>query len=34
MPWTLNTSLYTATTQDKDAVMVVELDVEAENAKS
>jgi len=34
MPRTLNMSLRAATAQDKDAVMVVELDVEAENAKS
>ena len=34
MPQTLNILLYTATVQDKDAVIVVELDMEAENAKS
>jgi len=34
MPWTLNMLLCAATAQDEDAVMVVELDAEAENAKS
>ena len=34
MPWILNISLYTATIQDKDAVIAVELDIETENAKS
>ena len=34
MPQTLNILLYTATAQDKNAVMVVELDAEAENTKS
>ena len=34
MPWILNISLYAATVQDKDAVIVIELDIEAENAKS
>ena len=32
--WILNISLYTITIQDKDAVIVVELDIEIENAKS
>ena len=34
MPQTLNILLCTATIQDKDAVTAVELDMEAENAKS
>ena len=34
MPWTLNILLYTTTVQDKDAVTVVKLNMEAENAKS
>ena len=32
--WILNTLLYAATVQDKDAVTTVELDIEVENAKS
>ena len=34
MPWTLNISLHAAIIQDKDAAIVVELDIEVENAKS
>ena len=34
MPWILNTSLYAITVQDKDAVIVIELDIEVENTKS
>jgi len=34
IPWTLNTSLRAATVQDEDAVIVVGLEIEAENAKS
>ena len=34
MPWILNILLYAATMQDKDIVIVVELDMEVENAKS
>ena len=34
MPWTLNILLHAATIQDKDVVIVVELDIEVENAKS
>ena len=34
MPQTLNISLYTATIQDKDIVIAVKSDIEAENAKS
>ena len=34
MPQILNILLRTATVQDKDAVTAVELDMEAENAKS
>ena len=34
MPWILNTSLHAATVQDKDAVIVIELDMEVKNAKS
>ena len=34
MPQTLNTLLRAATAQNKDVAMVVELDAEAENAKS
>ena len=34
MPWTLNILLHTATIQDKDAVIVVKLDIEVENTKS
>ena len=34
IPQTLNISLYAATVQDKNAVIVVKLDIEAENAKS
>ena len=34
MPWILNILLYAATVQDKDAVIVVELDIEVENIKS
>ena len=33
MPWTLNTLLYTATVQDEDIVIVIELDIEVENTK-
>ena len=34
MPQTLNILLYATTVQDKDIVIVVELDIEAENTKS
>ena len=34
MPQILNMSLHAATVQDKDAVIVIELDIEVENAKS
>ena len=34
MPGILNTSLYTATVQDEDVIIVIELDMEVENAKS
>ena len=34
MPWILNISLYTATVQDEDVVIVIELDIEVKNAKS
>ena len=34
MPWILNILLYTATIQDKDTVIVVELNIEVENTKS
>ena len=34
MPRTLNTSLYTATVQDKDVVIAVKLDMEVKNTKS
>ena len=34
MPWIPNTSLYAATVQDKDVVIVVELDIKVKNAKS
>ena len=34
MPWILNMLLYTVIIQDKDAAIVVELDMEVENAKS
>jgi hypothetical protein len=33
-PQILNTSLYTATIQDKDAIIAVELDTEVKNTKS
>ena len=33
-PWIPNMSLYAITVQDEDAVIVVELDMEMENAKS
>jgi hypothetical protein len=32
--WTLNTLLYTTTIQNKDAAMVVKLEMEVGNAKS
>ena len=33
MPWILNILLHTAIIQNKDAAIVIELDIEAENAK-
>ena len=33
IPQTLNISLHTATIQDKDVVIVIKLDIKAENAK-
>ena len=34
MPWILNILLHAVTVQDEDAVIVVELDIKAENTKS
>ena len=34
MPYTPNISLYTATVQDKDAVIIIKSNIKAENTKS